>query len=204
MSTDIYGLIQGASQGDWRPLIEKARQVPGKHWAEDAQCDGHDTEMFVPPGDGPYEEPGEVRAKLGVSLNRPLNLCAACPLAIAARCLVDSLQHDEEFGIRAGLLASERSALRSAWQQRMDDDAVSRALGGATAALGKVEREAVVARFAADTSLDPVLVARGLGVTHAYLLKLARRHRKRAAAAPSSASASAASGSAAAPAADAA
>ncbi|AXG79067.1 WhiB family transcriptional regulator [Streptomyces paludis] len=201
MRTDIYSLIQDASQGNWSPLIKTARQIPGKHWAEEAQCDGHDTEMFVPPGDGPYEEPGEVRAKLGVSLNRPLNLCAACPLAVAARCLVDSLQHDEEFGIRAGLLASERSALRSAWQQRVDDDAVSRALGGATAALGKVEREAVVARFAADPSLDPALVARGLGVTHAYLLKLARRHRKRSAPASSSASAS---GAPASPAADAA
>lgn len=110
MHTDIYSLIEAAHQGDWPPLLRAAEQVPGKDWAEHARCAGHDAEMFVPLGDGPHEEPDEVKAKLtkaGISLARPLSLCASCPSTVAARCLTESLRHDDEFGIRAGLLASE-------------------------------------------------------------------------------------------------
>ncbi|MEV7090147.1 hypothetical protein AB0O07_30405 [Streptomyces sp. NPDC093085] len=45
-------------------------------------------------------------------------------------------------------------------------------------ALNKTDRDAVIARFATDPSLDATVVARGLGITHEYLLKLARRYRK--------------------------
>ncbi|MEV3853081.1 WhiB family transcriptional regulator [Streptomyces sp. NPDC050095] len=178
MSTDIYGLIEAAYQGDWSPLIEESRKAPGKHWAEEARCANQDINVFVPLGDGPHEDPDAVKDKLGISLNRPRNFCASCPLAVAARCLVESLKDDDEFGIRAGLLASERSALRAAWQNRAQEEAVQAALQGSTATLSKVERNAVIARFAADPSLEPTAVARGLGVSHEYLLKLARRHRK--------------------------
>ncbi|WP_078892895.1 WhiB family transcriptional regulator [Streptomyces sp. NRRL F-2580] len=177
MSTDIRSLIEAAHQGNWSPLIEESRKAPGKHWAEEARCSNQDIDIFVPLGDGPREDPETVKSKLGTSLNRPRNLCASCPLAVAARCLVESLRDDDEFGIRAGLLASERSALRAAWQQRANEEAVQSALQGCTAALSKVERDAVIARFATDPSLEPAAVARGLGVTHEYLLKLARRYR---------------------------
>ncbi|MFI0818278.1 WhiB family transcriptional regulator [Streptomyces sp. NPDC021098] len=189
MHTDIYSLIEAAHQGDWSPLLRAAEQVPGKDWAEHARCAGHDTEMFVPLGDGPHEEPDEVKAKLtkaGISLTRPLSLCASCPSTVAARCLTESLRHDDEFGIRAGLLASERSPLRVAWQQRVDEEAISAALRGSTVALSKGERDAVVARYAADPSSDPAATARGLGVTREYLRKLVWRHRKRSVAKSSS------------------
>ncbi|WP_405686062.1 WhiB family transcriptional regulator [Streptomyces sp. NBC_01387] len=181
MSTNIYSLTEAAYQGHWAPLIRESAKSPGKHWAEKARCSDHDTDIFVPREDGPREDPEGVRSRLGAALNRPLNLCASCPLAVAARCLVESLRSDDEFGIRAGLLASERSALRAAWQQRVDEEAVQSTLRGATHALSKVERDEVIARFAVDPSLEPSAVARGLGVTHEYLLKLARRHRERSA-----------------------
>ncbi|WP_443047663.1 WhiB family transcriptional regulator [Streptomyces sp. H39-S7] len=179
MSTEISSLIEAALQGNWAPLVKESRKAAGKHWAEDARCSNQEINMFVPLWDGPREDPETVKSKLGTSLNRPRNLCASCPLAVAARCLVESLREDDEFGIRAGLLASERSALRAAWQRRANERAVESALQGCTAALSKVERDAVIARFATDSSFDPAAVARGLGVTHEYLLKLARRHRKK-------------------------
>lgn len=91
-------------------------------------------------GDGPREDPDIVKRKLGISLNRPRNLCASCPLSVAARRLVESLRDDDEFGIRAGLLASERSPLRAAWQGRVNEEAVQAALHGSTAALSRLER----------------------------------------------------------------
>ncbi|MEE1803484.1 WhiB family transcriptional regulator [Streptomyces sp. JV176] len=178
MSTDISSLIGAAHQGNWLPLIEESKRAPGKHWAESARCTNQDINIFVPLADGPREDPGSVKAKLGISLNRPRNLCASCPLAVAARCLVESLKGDDEYGIRGGLLASERAELRRAWQDRDSEKAVEDALRGCTAALTKPARDAVVARFATDPSLDAAAVARGLGVTHEYLLKLARRYRK--------------------------
>jgi WhiB family redox-sensing transcriptional regulator len=178
MSTDISGLIEAAHQGNWLLLIEESKKAPGKHWAEYARCANQDINIFVPLADGPREEPDTVKAKLGVSLNRPRNLCASCPLAVAARCLVESLKDDDEYGIRGGLLASERAELRRAWQDRDIEKAVEGALRGCTAALTKPARDAVIARFATDPSLDAAAVARGLGVTHEYLLKLARRYRK--------------------------
>ena len=180
MKSHIYNLAEAALQGDWEPLITAAQNAPGKHWAEDANCANHDIEMFFPVGDGPREDPIEVGGRLGISLVRPLNLCASCPVPIAARCLIDSIKHDDEWGIRAGLLASERSVLRATWQQRVDERVVESALRGATAPLSKGEREEVIARFAANpSSLESAAVARALGVTHEYLLKLASRKRQR-------------------------
>lgn len=179
MSTHISSLVEAARQGNWSPLLEESKKAPGKHWAEEARCSNQDIDTFVPLGDGPREDPEIVKSKLGTSLNKPRNLCAACPLAVAARCLIEALRKDDEFGIRAGLLASERAPLRAAWQERASKEAVESALKGCTAILSKVERDAVIANFATDTSFDPAAVARGLGVTHDYLLKLARRHRKK-------------------------
>ncbi|MFF4295002.1 WhiB family transcriptional regulator [Streptomyces vinaceus] len=178
MSTDISGLIEAAHQGNWLPLIEESKKAPGKHWAESARCTNQDINLFVPLADGPREDPDVVKTKLGISLNRPRNLCGSCPVAVAARCLVESLKDDDEYGIRGGLLASERARLRRAWQDRDTEKAVEGALRGCTAPLTKPARDTVIARFATDPSLDAAAVARGLGVTHEYLLKLARRYRK--------------------------
>ncbi|MFD4986490.1 WhiB family transcriptional regulator [Streptomyces sp. NPDC058374] len=178
MSTEISSLIEAAHQGNWLPLIEESKKAPGKHWAEFARCANQDVNLFVPLADGPREDPDSVKAKLGISLNRPRDLCASCPLAVAARCLVESMKDDDEYGIRGGLLASERAELRRAWQDRDIEKAVEDALRGCTAPLTKPARDAVIARFATDSSLDAAAVARGLGVTHDYLLKLARRYRK--------------------------
>ncbi|MFD6468966.1 WhiB family transcriptional regulator [Streptomyces goshikiensis] len=179
MSTTISDLSEAALRGNWGPIIRESKKARGKYWAESARCSGRDTDMFFPPGDSPQSDPMETVERLGLSLVKPLNLCAACPLTTAARCLVESLRNDEEFGIRGGMIASERSALRTSWQGRLDTDAVGRALNGSTAALSKAERREVIARFAADSSLDAAAVARGLGITHEYLLKLARAHRQR-------------------------
>ncbi|MFJ8748731.1 WhiB family transcriptional regulator [Streptomyces sp. NPDC102441] len=178
MSIDISSLIEAAHQGNWVPLMEESRKAPGKHWAEFARCTNYDINMFVPLADGPREDPDVVKTKLGFSLNRPRNLCGSCPLAVSSRCLVESLKDDDEYGIRGGLLASERSELRRVWQDRNTEKAVEGALRGSTEPLTKPARDAVIARFAIDPSLDAAAVARGLGVTHEYLLKLARRHRK--------------------------
>lgn len=179
MSITISDLTEAALQGDWDPLLREAKNAPGKHWAEESSCAGHDTDLFFLVGDSPRKDPESAIEQLGLALVRPLNLCASCPLATAARCLVESIRGNEEFGIRGGLLASERSALRSGWQNRMSEKAVQSALRGCTATLSKDEREMVIARFATDRSLEPATVARGLGVTREYLLKLARRHRKK-------------------------
>ncbi|WP_244190585.1 hypothetical protein [Streptomyces caeruleatus] len=61
----------------------------------------------------------------------------------------------------------------------MDEKTVQGALRGATAPLTKNERKAAVKRFVADQTLDSAAVARGLGITHEYLLKLAWRERQR-------------------------
>lgn len=178
MNTGIHSLTEAAKRGDWGPLIEAARQAPGKRWAENAKCAGQDTRIFVLTGDEPDQNPDLVKKRKGIRLNHPLNFCAACPLAVSARCLLESLQLDDEYGIRAGLLASERTSLRAAWQRRVDSNAVSAAVRGATHILSEAERDEVVAAFSSDPSLSPARVARGLGVTHEQLLKLVRKHRK--------------------------
>lgn len=97
----VSHLAQSALQGDWNPLVGESRKASGKHWAEDAKCDGQDTEIFFPTGDGPQEDPVETAKRLRLALVKPLNLCASCPLATAARCLVESLRDNEEFEFEA-------------------------------------------------------------------------------------------------------
>ncbi|MGW0856142.1 WhiB family transcriptional regulator [Streptomyces sp. NPDC002690] len=179
MRTTISDLAGAALRGDWDPLIWASEKSQGKHWAENAACVGRDTNMFFPRGDSPQSDPAEIAERLGLSLVRPLNLCANCPLTTAARCLIDSIRNDETFGIRGGLMASERAALRSLWRQRTNRAAIERALRGSTATLSKAERSEVIARFATDPSIDAAAVARGLGVSHEYLLKLARIYREK-------------------------
>ncbi|MFE0177968.1 WhiB family transcriptional regulator [Streptomyces sp. NPDC059002] len=190
MTPGIEAAVHAALSGDWAPLLEAASETPGKNWAENARCAGQRVEIFFPDAEEPWSDPDQVRRTQGIALNRPLNLCAACPLAVAARCLIESLRNDEEYGIRAGLLASERSELLSCWKRRVDDTAVSAALRGVTTLLTAREREEVVAQFVADPMLGATRVARGLGISSKYLWQLAREHRQRhtPAAAPSSVS----------------
>ncbi|MFD6417009.1 WhiB family transcriptional regulator [Streptomyces sp. NPDC060194] len=183
MNTDMESLVSAARQGDFTPLIDEAKNAPGKYWAKEARCADQDTEMFFPSEDSPFLDPQTVKKRLGGFPEGPRGLCRACPVAVAARCLVESL-NDDEFGIRAGLLASERSAMRTAWQQHASNAAVQGALRGGTAVLTKAERDAVIAQFASDASLEAATVARALGVTHEYLLNLVRRHRQRPRALP--------------------
>ncbi|MFJ8385600.1 WhiB family transcriptional regulator [Streptomyces sp. NPDC094438] len=187
MSTSINAFIEAARHGNWGPLLGAAAEVPGKHWAEDARCSGQDTDLFTPLSDGPREDPDEVRHFQGTALNRPLNFCASCPLAVAARCLVESLRLDDEYGIRAGLLASERSDLRNSWKLRIDAEAVSAVLRGVPVALSEAEREEVISRFAADPTMNATHVAWGLGIPRKYLWQLAREHNQSSAPAPSTA-----------------
>ncbi|MFB6533054.1 WhiB family transcriptional regulator [Streptomyces noursei] len=114
----MKAIVEAARHGDWSPLLDAASGAPGKHWAEDARCAGRDTNQFFPGSDTPWMSSAEVRRRFGVALNRPLNVCADCPLAVAARCLVEALRQDARYGIRGGLLASDRSALHHAWKQR--------------------------------------------------------------------------------------
>ncbi|MEU5545144.1 WhiB family transcriptional regulator [Streptomyces sioyaensis] len=95
-----------------------AKEAPVKHWAESARCAGRDSELFFPGSDAPWITPEEVQRRQGIFLNRPLSLCADCPLAVAARCLVEALRQNDSYGIRGGLLASERPPLQHAWKQR--------------------------------------------------------------------------------------
>ncbi|WP_411143079.1 WhiB family transcriptional regulator [Streptomyces sp. x-80] len=173
----MSGLVQAARTGNWRPLLSTAAKAPGSHWAENARCSGQDIDTFVPWLDGPRQDPQHVRDKIGISLTRALNICAECPLAVAARCLVDGLKHDDEYGIRAGLLASERVELQEQWHKRIDREAVAAALRGATALLTDAERREVIGRFACDPAVDAAAVARALGVSHKHLTKLASRYR---------------------------
>ncbi|WP_224059164.1 WhiB family transcriptional regulator [Streptomyces kanamyceticus] len=193
MASSIGVAVQAAREGNWTPLVEAAADAPGKNWAEKAQCSGRMADTFFPTAEHPWSDPDQVRHAQGIALNAPLKLCATCPLAVAARCLVESLRSDDEYGIRAGLLASERSELRRSWKQRLDSTAISAALRGVTTLLSAHERQEVVARFAADPMIGADRVARGLGVPSKYLWQLAREHKQRYAPATSPAPTSPAS-----------
>ncbi|MFE4633109.1 WhiB family transcriptional regulator [Streptomyces sp. NPDC056773] len=145
---------------------------------ERARCAGQDPELFMPSSDGPHEDPVEARLLSGPTLNRALNFCAACPLPVAARCLLESLEQGTHYGIRGGLLASERRLLRTSWSSRLRDEAVSATLQGAVMALSPAERREVVRRFAVDQAHDDSVVARGLGIPRSSLVRLAWLARK--------------------------
>ncbi|MFF3554624.1 WhiB family transcriptional regulator [Streptomyces tsukubensis] len=179
MKSDIRDLMHSAHQGDWAPLLQQAEKTPRRNWADSAQCVGEDPDSFVLTTDDMGQNPEYVRRIEGETALRALRICDSCPLSVAARCLTESLRNDERFGIRAGLLAAERSKLRQAWVRRIDLDAVSAVLGGERQRLSKYERRAVIARVADDRALDPGAAARGLGISRDYLLQLARAHRKK-------------------------
>ena len=179
MKRSMRGMIQSANTNDWSPLLNAAGKAPGKFWAEDARCSGMDADLFVVLADGPLKDPEHVRKARGPVLNIALNACADCPLAVAARCLVEALRDDDEYAIRGGLLASERVQLRRRWQRRNVPDAVEAALRGVAVHLTEHERREVVARYAVSPrTYGAECVARGLGVSRTYLAKLAWRYRQ--------------------------
>ena len=190
MTPDMTVIVDSALRGDWTLLLETASHTEEKNWAEKARCAGQVTDIFLPPSDGPREDAEEVRRKEGEALDFALGFCAACPVSVAARCLLEALRQDEEYGIRAGLLACERAELRDAWKRRVDTEAVSAALRGVTTLLSRQEREEVVARFANEQGLDADRVAQGLGVSRKYLWQLVREYRQRVRQGVTSASAS--------------
>lgn len=182
----IKSLASAAQNGNWDPLTTEATKLPGKYWMEGARCIGQNPELFMPPQDGPHEDPRDVRRSGGPALDRVLSLCGACPPPVAARCLVDSLQQGDHYGIRGGLLASERRSLRSSWSSRLRDDVVRAVLRGAVVRHSQTERREVIRRFAADTTIEADDVARGLGVSRGLLIRLAwqARNSSRRASAP--------------------
>ncbi|MDX3388180.1 WhiB family transcriptional regulator [Streptomyces niveiscabiei] len=180
MNNTINALIESARQGDWTPLLETAREVPGKNWPEKALCSGLDFEDdFFPESEHPWSDPDQIRESHADTLRLPLALCSACPLSVAARCLVDALRYEDRYGIRAGLLAPEREDLLSLWKTRVNAEAVAAVLQGVTTLLNSAERTAVIAQVAEDPEVDAHLAARGLGIPIKYLWQLVREHKKR-------------------------
>ncbi|MET8980932.1 WhiB family transcriptional regulator [Streptomyces sp. NPDC004539] len=182
MNNTIETLVESARQGDWTPLLENAREVQGKNWPEKALCSGLDFEDdFFPESEHPWSDPDQIRESHADSLRLPLALCSACPLSVAARCLVDALRYEDRYGIRAGLLAPEREVLLSLWKTRVNADSVAAVLQGVTTLLNSAERAAVVARVAEDPEINARLAAQGLGIPIKYLWQLVREHKKRSA-----------------------
>lgn len=180
MNTTINTLAEKARQGDWNPLLKISREVPGNRWAEKSACSrlGPD-DTFFPESEHPWSDPEQVREACADSLAVPLGLCSACPLAVAARCLVEAMRCEDRYGIRGGLLASERERLLSSWKKRVDEKVVEAVLQGVTALLNSAERAAVIARVAEDPDVQPRLAARGLGIPVKYLWQLVREHKQR-------------------------
>ncbi|MFI5803376.1 WhiB family transcriptional regulator [Streptomyces sp. NPDC051561] len=163
-------------------MILTALDADSRNWAEDAACTGSKTEDFFPAGDGFDRSPAAVKSRAadeGTPLQRSLNACARCPLATQARCLIEALELGTEYGIRAGLLASEREDLHKGWDQRIREESVSNALSGVPSGLSAAEFKEAISRFANDQSAyDKDQAARGLGLSRKYLLKLARNERR--------------------------
>lgn len=74
-------------------------QLLQQDWARLAACVGADPEPFHP---DKHTRRAAIRAAKAV--------CASCP--VAAECLADALDRDEEFGIWGGLEAHERKSLQ--------------------------------------------------------------------------------------------
>ncbi|MDV5145453.1 WhiB family transcriptional regulator [Streptomyces sp. SBC-4] len=182
MNIEIRRLADAGVAGNWRPLLEAAKNVSSSNWADDARCAGQELEIFFPDSEHPWSDPDQVREANGIALNRPLNFCADCPFAVQARCLVESLRHDDQYGIRAGMLASEREHLLAAWDKHIDPEAVSSVLRGVPTVLNAAERRAVIARVAENAAPSVEHARRGLGIDRKYLWQLVREHKKSAAA----------------------
>ncbi|MFD0416832.1 WhiB family transcriptional regulator [Streptomyces sp. NPDC127108] len=173
----LNSAVQSALIGDWTPLL-KAAGTSGKEWADNAPCANYNSDLFFPEVEYPWSDPEQVRRDHGSALREPLSACAACPLSVSARCLVESLRHEDRYGIRAGLLASERPALLTAWKSRIDHEAVSAVLRGVPATITRLEREEVLSLLSADRSLNLDAAARGLAISGKYLSQLLRDHQQ--------------------------
>ncbi|MEU8887281.1 WhiB family transcriptional regulator [Streptomyces sp. NPDC048442] len=183
MTRQIAPLLASARSGDWNPLVLTALETESRHWTDAAACSGRATEDFFPAGDAFDRNPTVVKSRAeeaGNSLQRSLNTCARCPLATQARCLVEALEQEAEYGVRAGLLASEREDLHMGWKRRVRDRAVTNALNGVSSALSQAEFKEAISRFARSQGAhDAERTARGLGITRSYLLQLVRNERKK-------------------------
>ncbi|MEU7230066.1 WhiB family transcriptional regulator [Streptomyces chrestomyceticus] len=179
MLSEIDAIVDAARDGEWSPLLDAAGQVHSKEWAEQAACAGEETELFFPQGDAPGKAPDVVRGVRKGELIRPLLFCAHCPVPVAARCLLEALELDADHGIRAGLLASERTELHHGWNNRVDVDRVSAALRGNTVSLTDAEEREIVTKLSNNPSLSRKHAARAMGIKYSYLMQLIRDERKR-------------------------
>ncbi|WP_159399828.1 WhiB family transcriptional regulator [Streptomyces alboflavus] len=176
-SPSLNSAVQSALKEDWDPLLEAAG-TSGRQWEDNAPCASYSSDLFFPEVEHPWSDPEQIRRDHSSSLREPLSVCASCPLSVSARCLVESLRQEDKYGIRAGLLASERRALLTAWKSRIDSEAVSAALRGVPTALTSLEREEALSRLSADPSLNTDAAARGMAVSSKYLFQLLRDHQQ--------------------------
>lgn len=179
MLAEIDAIVEAARNGEWSPLLNAAGDTHSKEWAEQAACADEETELFFPQGDAPGKSPDVVRGARKGELIRPLLFCSHCPTPVAARCLLEALELDADYGIRAGLLASERTELHHAWNNHVDGDRVSAALRGSTVALTDAEEREIVTKLSNDPSLSRKQAARAMGIKYSYLMQLIRDERKR-------------------------
>ncbi|MEU4205332.1 WhiB family transcriptional regulator [Streptomyces sp. NPDC026294] len=179
MLTEIDVIVDAARNGQWSPLLDAAGHAHSKEWAGQAACASEEPEQFFPQGDAPGKSPDVVRGARKGELIRPLLLCAHCPTPVAARCLLEALELGSEYGIRAGLLASERTDIHHAWNNRVDAEKISAALRGNTAALSPAEESELVTTLSNDPQLSRKHAARAMGIKYSYLMQLIRDERKR-------------------------
>ncbi|GAA3162204.1 MULTISPECIES: WhiB family transcriptional regulator [Streptomyces] len=109
-------VVDSALFGDWEPLLNAAEGTPREKWGERAQCSASEPDQFFLDSDTPWVSPVEVRIKEKFALSAPMRVCRECPFSVSARCLVEALRQGDAFGIRGGLLASERSSLQRMWK----------------------------------------------------------------------------------------
>lgn len=183
MTRQIAPLVASARSGDWNPLVLASLETESRHWTDSAACAGRRTEDFFPDGDAFDRNPTVVKTRAqeaGNLLQRSLNTCARCPLATQARCLLEALEQEAAYGVRAGLLASEREDLHMGWKRRVRDRAVLSALNGVSTSLSQAEFKEAISRFArSQNTYEANRTARGLGISRSYLLQLVRHERKK-------------------------
>ncbi|MGA4842151.1 WhiB family transcriptional regulator [Streptomyces sp. G45] len=179
LSPSLSSAVKSALNDNWTPLLDATEEAKGKRWTDNAPCAEFRTDLFFPEVEHPWSDPDQIRRDHGSSLREPFNACARCPFPVSARCLVEALRHEDKYGIRAGLLSSERAPLLTAWKARIDSAAVSTALRGVPTTLTTLEREEAISRLASDPSLDPAVAARGLGMSSKYVFQLLRDHHQR-------------------------
>ncbi|MCG6497035.1 MULTISPECIES: WhiB family transcriptional regulator [unclassified Kitasatospora] len=88
-------------------------------------------------------------------------LCAGCP--VSEECLTEALETNDRYGIRGGLVESERIVLHRLGKVRWEEERVVAALNGRPVSLSPQEKHSVSV-VAAILDLDPRIWAPVLGI----------------------------------------